>query len=268
MFETLAAFVIASGIGLIASVIGLGGGFLYVPTLTLIFGLNQKMAVGTSLAVMIFSSLSATLVYSRQKRILASLAVLLALPAMAFSLVGSWITTFTDSRILVILFVFVLILMALQMLVPSLNLVPVLRYGPSVTITLPAAGGSGKTMPLPSAHIAAWGAFGGLVSGVTGVSGGAFFVPALLVMGVPVHLAVATSLLAIVPISMTGAAAHAVLGQVSLPLFAVYGVGAAIGAFAGASLAPRVPADRIRQVFGILLILIAIIMIQQKVLGG
>lgn len=268
MFDTLAAFVIASVIGLVASVIGLGGGFLYVPTLTLIFGLDQKTAVGTSLAVMIFSSAAASLVYSRQKRTLFTLAVLLILPAMVFSLAGSWITTVTDSRLLVILFVLVLVLMSLQMLVPSLNIVPVLRVGPEVTVSVPSACGSGKTVRIPSVHLAVWGALGGLVSGVTGVSGGAFFVPALVVSGVPLHLAVATSLLAIIPISMTGAGVHAVLGQVSLPYLAVYGAGAGIGAFAGASLAPRIPAHRIRQVFGVLLIVIAIIMIQQKVLGS
>ncbi|MDD1693403.1 MAG: sulfite exporter TauE/SafE family protein [Methanoregula sp.] len=268
MFDTLAAFVIASVIGLVASVIGLGGGFLYVPTLTLMFGLDQKTTVGTSLAVMIFSSFFATLVYVRQKRVLGSLALLVVLPAMVFSLIGSWLTTVTDSHILVLLFVLVLILMSLQMLVPSLNILPVLRIGPEVTVTVPSACGSGTTVRIPYLHLAAWGALGGLVSGVTGVSGGAFFVPALVVSGVPLHLAVATSLLAIIPISMTGAAVHATLGQVSLPYLAVYGAGAGIGAFTGASLAPRIPANRIRQVFGVLLIVIAIIMIQQKVLGS
>jgi hypothetical protein len=109
---------------------------------------------------------------------------------------------------------------------------------------------------------------GGLVSGITGTSEGAFFVPALVAVGVPVHFAVATSLLTIIPTSITGAVTHALLGHLSPPFLIAYGMGAAVGAYAGASVAPRIPADLISKIFGILLIGIALLMIQQKVLGG
>jgi len=265
---TIIAFFIAAGIGLIASIIGMGGGFLYVPTLTLIFGFDPKTAVGTSLAVMIFSACAATLVYWRQKKILLTLAAFLVLPAMLFSLLGSLITAYFDARILVILFSLVLILMSLQMLVPSLNLVPVIRRGPSFEVNSSGNSEQGEPVRIPCMHLLVWGAMGGLVSGITGTSGGAFFVPALVVIGIPIHVAVATSLLTIIPTSITGAVTHAFLGNISLPFLIVYGAGAAIGAYAGATIAPRIQADQIRKGFGILLIGIALLMIQQKVLGG
>jgi hypothetical protein len=130
MPDTIVAFFIAAGIGLVASIIGMGGGFLYVPMLTLVFGFDPKMAVGTSLAVMIYSACAATLVYWRQKKILLSLAAFLVLPAMLFSLLGSLLTTYFDARIRIILFALVLILMSLQMLVPSFSVIPVIRWGP------------------------------------------------------------------------------------------------------------------------------------------
>jgi hypothetical protein len=249
----------------IASIIGMGGGFLYVPTLSLIFGFDPKMAVGTSLAVMVFSSCTATFVYWRQKKLLITLAALLVLPAMIFSALGSLVTLYFDARILVILFALVLILMSLQMLVPSLSVVPAIRWGPSIEVT---PSGSGEPVRVPCIHLVVWGAMGGLVSGITGTSGGAFFVPALVVIGVPVHFAVATSLLTIIPTSITGAATHAVLGHISLSFLIIYGAGAAIGAYVGASIAPRIHADHIQKGFGILLIFIALLMIQQKVLGS
>lgn len=267
MPETIFAFFIAAGIGLIASIIGMGGGFLYVPTLMLIFGFDPKMAVGTSLAVMIFSACAATLVYWRQKKILVTLAAFLVLPAMFFSLLGSLITVYFDAKILVILFALVLILMSLQMFVPSLSLVPVITWGPSCEVNR-SGDGKGEPIRIPSLHLLVWGAMGGLVSGITGTSGGAFFVPALVVIGIPVHVAVATSLLTIIPTSITGAATHAVLGTISLQFLIIYGAGAAIGAYAGATIAPRIQAGHIRKGFGILLIVIALLMIQQKVLGG
>jgi hypothetical protein len=102
---------------------------------------------------------------------------------------------------------------------------------------------------------------GGLVSGTTGISGGVLFVPALVVAGIPVHYAIATSLFAIVLTSLAGAGTQAALGNVSLPFLAVYGAGAAIGAYAGASVAPKIRADRIRSFFGVMLLVIAVLMI-------
>ena len=262
------AFLIATGIGLVAAVIGMGGGFLYVPTLTLIFGFDQKMAIGTSLAVMVFSSGTATWVYWQQKKVLVTLAALLVLPAMIFSMLGSFITLYFDARILVILFALVLILMSLQMLIPSLRLVPAIKWGPAIEVKDPGSGDQDKTVRIPCIHLLIWGAMGGLVSGITGTSGGAFFVPALIVAGITVHFAVATSLLTIIPTSVTGATTHALLGHLSLPFLITYGAGAAVGAYAGASIAPRIHADHIKKVFGILLIGIALLMVQQKVLGG
>ena len=64
MFEYVVACVVALGIGIVAAVIGLGGGFFYVPTLTTLFNLDVRTAMGTSLAVMIFSSFSASFWYS------------------------------------------------------------------------------------------------------------------------------------------------------------------------------------------------------------
>lgn len=268
LYDMIMAFLIAAGIGLIAAIIGMGGGFLYVPTLTLIFGFDPKMAVGTSLAVMVCSSGTATRVYWRQKKVLITLAALLVLPAMIFSLVGSLVTIWFDAKILVILFVLVLILMSLQMLVPSLHLIPAIPFGPAIDVNMPGSGEHEKMIRIPCIHLLVWGAFGGLVSGITGTSGGAFFVPALVAVDVPVHFAVATSLLTILPTSITGAATHAILGHLSLPFLMVYGIGAAVGAYTGASLASRIHADHIRKIFGILLIGIALLMIQQKVLGG
>ena len=262
------AFLIAACIGIVAAIIGMGGGFLYVPTLTLIFGFDQKMAVGTSLAVMMFSSSTATLVYWRQKKILIILTAVLVLPAMIFSMLGSLITLYFDARILVIFFALVLILMSLQMLIPSLCLIPAIRFGPAIDVNIPGSGDQEKTVRIPCIHLLVWGAMGGLVSGITGTSGGAFFVPAMIVTGVPVHFAVAASLLTIIPTSVTGAATHALLGHLSLPFLIPYGAGAAVGAYAGASVAPRIHADSIKKGFGILLIGIALLMIQQRVLGG
>jgi uncharacterized membrane protein YfcA len=262
------AFFIAICTGLVAAVIGLGGGFLYVPTLTLIFGLDQKMAVGTSLAITVFAACVATICYQGQKKLIILAAIVMSIPGMVFSVVGSVLTAYVDSRILALFFVLVLLVIALQMFWPTLPVVRKIDSGPAFVVSVAGKNGIDQPVRIPYAHLILWGAMGGLISGMTGISGGVLFVPALVVLGVPVHFAVATSLLTIIPPSITGAATHAVLGHISLPLLALYGAGAGIGAYAGSSITPRIHADHIRKFFGILLIGIALLMIQTRVLGG
>jgi uncharacterized protein len=267
MIESLAAFLIAAGIGNVAALIGMGGGFLYVPTLTLIFGFDPRMAVGTSLAIMVLSASAATIVYRRQGKILYRAAAILFIPSMIFSVIGSFLTSVMDVRVIVAAFAMVLILISCQMLFPALRIIRKIPFGPGLLFSCPGQGEADCSVTIPASHLIIWGAMGGLVSGVTGTSGGAFFVPALVAIGVPIHFAVATSLLTIIPTSLAGASTHALLGHLSLPFLALYGSGAAIGAYAGATLAPRIHADHIKRIFGVLLLIIAVIMIQQKVMG-
>ncbi|HXX54527.1 MAG TPA: sulfite exporter TauE/SafE family protein [Methanoregula sp.] len=262
----LPAVLISAGIGLIAAVIGLGGGFLYVPTLSLIFGLDPRMAVGTSLAAMMSSSVAASVTYRGQKKILYRAAIVLLIPSVVFSVLGSLATNQIDTRMIIALFAVVLILISLEMLLPDLRLIRKLSFGPSFPVRCRITAGREKQITIPYIHLFAWGALGGLVSGITGVSGGAFFVPALVAAGVPVHFAVATSLCTIIPTSIAGAFTHAALGHVSPELFVPYAIGAGIGAFTGARIAPRIHEDRIRQIFGVLILAIALLMIQEKVL--
>ena len=260
--------VISFIIGIIAAVVGMGGGFLFVPSLSLLYNLDTRVAVGTSLAVMVFSSVSASFIYSQKKKILYILAIVLIIPAMLFSALGSVLTQSVDPRVLAAAFSIVLIVISLQMVFTRFRFGGVLNYGPYITCRVGEEKGEDHMVKVPYVHLIAWGVLGGLISGITGVSGGVCFVPALVLAGIPVHVAVATSLFAIIFPSLTGAATHAALGQISPGYVVLYGVGAATGAYVGAWFAPRIKGNHIRQIFGIILIIVAFIMIQQKVLIG
>ena len=269
MFEFYAAYLISVWIGITAAILGLGGGFLYVPTLTMIFGVDPKTAIGTSLAIIIFSSLSASFWYRKQGVIVFKVALILLFPSMLASIAGSYLTTFVDARILVAIFCVILTLISLDLLLPWFRFLREIQFGPSFVLTasVPHQG----TQPINHiwySHLIFWGAAGGLLSGVTGTSGGVIFVPALATAGIPVHYAVATSMFTIIFVSIAGASAHATLGQIAWPFVAVYGAGAAFGAFIGANIAPYIPETQIKKVFGVLLLCIAAFMFQQKVLMG
>jgi uncharacterized membrane protein YfcA len=269
VIEYLTAYLISIAIGMVAAVIGLGGGFLYVPTLTLIFGLDTKTAIGTSLAIMIFSSLSASFWYRRQGVILYNVAIVLIVPSMIATIFGSFLTTLVDARILTLVFCIMLMMISVEMLIPTFRFLSEVRIGPSFVLSTSVPNqGIQPVARIWYSHLIFWGFIGGMLSGVTGTSGGAIFMPALATAGVPVHYAVATSMFTIIIVSLTGATAHATLGQISWPYMAVYGAGAAFGAFIGAHIAPQFRENQIRKVFGVLLLGIALLMLQQKVLTG
>lgn len=269
MIEYFAAYLISIGIGIIAAIIGLGGGFLYVPTLSLIFGVDTKTAIGTSLAIMIFSALSASFWYRKQGVILYRVAIILIIPSMIASVCGSFLTTIVDARILVAVFCIMLSMISVEMLIPSFKFLSEIQLGPSFVLSADVDHqGTQPVARIWYSHLVFWGFVGGLLSGITGTSGGAIFVPALATAGIPVHYAVATSMLTIIVVSITGATAHAAMGQIAWPFVAVYGAGAAFGAFVGAHIAPQIREAQIKKIFGVLLLFIAILMFQQKVLMG
>ena len=269
MFEYLFAGLISVGIGIIAAVVGLGGGFLYVPTLSMIFGLDAKTSIGTSLAIIIFTSLSASYWYRKQGVILYKVAFILIIPSMVASMIGSFLTTMVDARILVTIFCAMLTLISLEMLIPAFRFLKEVQIGPSFILATSVRGqGTQPINRIWYSHMVLWGFIGGLLSGVTGTSGGVVFVPALATAGIPIHFAVATSMFAIIFVSLTGATTHAMIGQIAWPFVLVYGAGAAFGAFIGANIAPRIEEAQIKKILGVLLLFIAALMFQQKVLMG
>ena len=130
MTDYFTAYLISLGIGIIAAILGLGGGFLYVPTLTMVFGADPKTAIGTSLAIIVFTSLSASYWYRKQGVILFRVAFILLIPSILGSVAGSYLTTMVDDRLLVAIFCIMLTLISLEMLVPWFRFLKEIRFGP------------------------------------------------------------------------------------------------------------------------------------------
>lgn len=267
MLEYIVAGVIALGCGIVSAVMGVGGGFFYVPTLSLFFGLDVRTAMGTSLAVMIFTSVSASFWFLRQKKILFRIALVMIPPAMICSVLGSVLSHYMDTRILIIIFAGVIILIALEMLVERFKFLVGIQAGPSFVLEVPVAGeGVQPVTRIPYLHLVFWGAIGGFIGGVTGTSGGVIFVPALATIGVPVIYAVATSMFTVISIAVAGTVTHAAFDSISLPFVISYGVGAAVGAYLGTAVATRINDHQIRHILGGLLLAIAILLICWQVL--
>jgi len=103
-------------IGLASSMLGIGGGAMIVPILTLVYRLDVHQAIGTSLFSIIFMSISSTLAYSRQKRVDYPLCLLLAAGTIPGGMIGAYVTKFVDSSKLMAIFGAILILIAYRFL--------------------------------------------------------------------------------------------------------------------------------------------------------
>lgn len=209
-------------IGLASSMVGVGGGVFMGPLLILGYGFAPASAFGTSLGAMAPMALSSTAAYGRQGHTRARLAMLIVPLAAAGGIAGAWTTSAVSGDLLRKWFgLFALALAALLIFRPE---------GP----------GKNSRFKIPGAALAPAGFGVGFASGLLGIGGGILMVPALMAAGLDIRAAVATSLLAILPTSLFGAATHYSLGSLSLPHALLLAAGAVPGAQVGVRLAAKV----------------------------
>jgi uncharacterized membrane protein YfcA len=115
-------------------------------------------------------------------------------------------------------------------------------------------------------HLFFWGAIAGFVGGITGLGGGVINVPALVSIGMPIHFAVATSILIILVTSVSGSIVHQRLGHVALDHAISFSLGAIIGAQVGAALAPKIRSELLKKCFAVFLLIMALYLLVRIVL--
>ncbi len=239
------------GIGVLSSLLGVGGGIFIVPLLTLTgWAESVQVAAGTSLTAIIFTSLSASIAYARRH----VTQYKVGLTLMPTSLLGTWagarLTTTIESRWLAIGFAALLLYpIGMMLLGKTTNEIGHAHRGPV----------TGPRLYLIGAAI---GLVAGLASGLLGIGSGTIMVPSLaLLLGLEILPAIATSLFVMVPSSIFGASTHFIQGNVELALALPLILGTVVGAQFGPILGDRIPRRRLRQLFGVILLYAAVNMV-------
>lgn len=247
MYIALGAFA-----GILAGLLGVGGGLVIVPVLTFIFtalhmpdGHILHLALGTSLASIMFTSVSSLRAHHLRGAVDWLVVRRISLGIMAGTFGGSWIAAQLSTRFLKGFFVVFLYYVATQML---LNIKPKPhRQLPG----LPAMFGVGGVI--------------GCVSSLVGIGGGSLSVPFLTWCNVAIHRAIGTSAAIGFPIALAGAAGYVInglsaplppysLGFVYLPALAGIAAASVATAPLGAKLAHSLPIDKLKKIFALLLI--------------
>ena len=223
-------------VGAISSALGIGGGVMLVPVLHLLLGLGVKEAIGTSLAIMVVRSLTATISYSREKLILWRLGLTLEAGSVVGAYLGARTCNLLPSKVIKACFSLLLFFIAFKM-------------WREVKLE---EGEGGK----PVWMLVALGFISGFLSGVLGIGGGIVNVPIMkLVLGVSMHNAVATSTFIILVTVTIGSITHFMLGNVNTVIWSWMVIPTSIGAYVGAKAAPRVRGSMLSKAFSVLLVL-------------
>lgn len=102
----------------------------------------------------------------------------------------------------------------------------------------------------------------GILSGLLGVGGGVFMVPIMVGwFGFTQHAAQATSLAMIIPTALFSSVVYSLHGSVDVRVAAIIAIGSMVSAALGSRLMTRMPAHKLKQLFGIMLILVGIRMV-------
>jgi len=241
----------AVGVGTISSMVGIGGGIFNTPLLMIVFLLSEQFAPATALVAALFLAVASSIAYWRQnpRPIIPKVGLFLAITTVPGSLIGVALRLMIESPyVLRLIFGFALMPVAIKMLFA------VKREKGDISSELASYNMSNLTDKRLA--ISLFGGFiGGFSAGLLGIGGGAVIVPVLSVlMGLPMHAAVATSMFTMIFTAGAGTAMNYVIGFIN-PYYAVsLGVGMLVGAQVGSRLACKVNSVQLKRVFGVILV--------------
>jgi uncharacterized membrane protein YfcA len=255
----LAVAMLATGCvaGVLAGLFGIGGGIVIVPVLEAVLGflgvdpaIRMHIAVATSLATIIPTSISSARAHHRRGAVDVEVVRRWAIFVLLGALLGTWIASQVHSRVLAIVFATLAMLVALKLvfLPQSRNLTDTVPRGAWVSV-IPTAIGCFSTM--------------------MGIGGGTFSVMTLTLFNEPIHRAVGTAALFGLVISLPGTIGFVFagisdprlppgsLGYVNLAGFALIAPATVLAAPLGARIAHAFSAKKLSVFFGLFLVLAA-----------
>lgn len=258
--EILAYGLIGILAGVMAGLLGISGGLVTVPGLLLVFhflgfpqGYVMQLAIGTSLAAMVFNSISSTWAHQRRQSVLWDLFLSLLPGIVLGSIAGASIAHLISGVILEVIFGIFAILVGLHFLRPT------------KVHDIPSR--------LPSKIILGLIGFGiGGISNILGIGGGIITVPVLLAFHIQDKKAIATSAATGLIISFLGALSYLyfgigetsfsyTVGYLYLPAFVIISITTFFAAPYGAHLTHILPTSVTKRIFGIALMGTGVLML-------
>jgi uncharacterized membrane protein YfcA len=270
----LALFGISVVAGVLGSLVGLGGGVVVVPVLTLLFHVDIRLAIGASIVSVIATSSGAAATYVKERMTNLRAGMFLEVATTTGAVTGAFLTTIAPARALFILFGIVLAYSALAVFQRRHQAAPLLVSHDRLANYFRLHGSyfdeaeqkeisykvAGTKVGLAMMYVA------GMVSALLGIGSGALKVPAMdLAMHLPMKVSTATSNFMIGVTAAASAGFYFARGQIDPLIAAPVAAGVLGGAGIGSRVLGRLTNRAVRIVFVVVLVVVAIEMLQKGV---
>ena len=236
-------------VGISLGLLGGGGSILTVPLLAYVAGMDAKQAIATSLLVVGTTSAVAAVSHARAGRVQWRTGLIFGVAGMAGAYGGGLLARFIPGSFLLIGFAVMMIATAVAMLRGRKDVAPA---DPSHRIPVPKVIAEGLVV--------------GLVTGLVGAGGGFLVVPALALLGgLPMPIAVGTSLVVIAMKSFAGFAGYLSSVAIDWRIAGMVTAAAVIGALLGSRLTALVNPDSLRKAFGWFVLVMSSVILFEEV---
>ncbi|NML50810.1 sulfite exporter TauE/SafE family protein [Streptomyces sp. R302] len=236
-------------IGVSLGILGGGGSILTVPILVYLAGQDTKEAIATSLFVVGVTSLVGLVPHARAGRVRWRTGLIFGAVSMVGAYGGGRLAEYVPGTALLIAFALMMLATAFAML----------RKSRKAKAAKPAP------TELPVKHVIVEGLVVGAVTGLVGSGGGFLVVPALALLGgLPMSVAVGTSLLVIAMKSFSGLAGHLDGVQIDWNLALLVTGAAVAGSLIGSRFAGRIPQDTLRKAFGWFVVVMGVFVLSRQ----
>ncbi len=262
----LALLAVAASAGFVGSLVGLGGGIVVIPALTLLFGVDMHYAAGAGLVTVIATSSGGAIRYLRQGLCNIRVGVFLELATTFGALGGALLAGVLTGPSLQLIFGVVVLgasvmvlrrqeehgislegdrlscLLRLEDEYLDHRHATLIEYHPQRTVL-------GFLLMIVA----------GVLSGLLGIGSGVFKVPAMdTAMGLPIKVSAATSNFMMGVTASSGAAVYFARGDINPVIAGPVAIGVLLGARLGSRLLPRLPAVAVRRLFVAVLVIVAV----------
>lgn len=227
--------------GFFSGLFGVGGGIVIVPLLVLLLAFPQRLASGTSLAAILPTAIAGSIGYALRGEVDWVAAGCLAIGAIGGSLIGTWLLHRISQRWLRWGFIAFQLAMAV-----------------SLFLLVPSRGAELGLTPWSALALIGLGLFTGVLSGLLGVGGGVIVVPMMMLLfGMGDLVAKGTSLVMMIPTSITGTLSNLRRNNADLRTAGVIGLLAVPASFGGVAVAAAIPPQLGSILFALLLLFTA-----------
>jgi len=250
----------------VGSLVGLGGGIIFVPAMLFLYEnvatfswATPQTIVGISLITMVFTGLSSTVAYYKLNRVDVKTGILFLIGSLPGSVFGSWLNTLLNADDFSLYFGILMLIIFGMMLIDRNKLLKnkpleVTKYTRTFEI-------DGKIHQYNVTYIPAFilSFMVGTLSGLFGIGGGTISVPAMILFfGIPVQIAIATSMFMIFFISIISATTHIVLGHIAWAYVLFFVIGSYLGGTVGAKTSKLFKGKTLEWILRIVIVIAAV----------